>query len=189
MAEAPKPLTGDERSFLLDLARRSVEARLQGLPPPDLSSAPSRLRAGRGAFVTLQRSGELRGCIGWMSTNRPLCEVVRDVAAAAATEDPRFPPLTSEELRDLDIEISVLSPAEQVHDRSRIAVGRHGLMVTQGPWRGVLLPQVAIDQGWDAATFVRQTCLKAGLPPDACDRGATLEAFEAEVFSEVEPAG
>jgi hypothetical protein len=97
--------------------------------------------------------------------------------------------LTAEELPDLHIEVSVLSPAVEVRDRSQIAVGRHGLMVTQGPWHGVLLPRVAIDQGWDAATFVRQTCLKAGLPADACDRGATLEAFEAEVFSEVAPAG
>jgi len=189
MAGATASLTAAERWFLLDVARRSIQARLRGMPLPEPWSVPQRLRAGMGAFVTLQHAGELRGCIGWMSGERPLWEAVREVAAAAATEDPRFRPLTEEEFPDLSIEISVLSPAVEVMDRDHIAIGRHGLIVTQGNRRGVLLPQVAVEQGWDADTFVRQTCLKAGLPQDACDRGATLEAFEAEVFSEEAPAG
>jgi AmmeMemoRadiSam system protein A len=178
------PLAENERSDLLALARLSVEARANHRPAPALPVAPSRLLAPQGAFVTLKLREHLRGCIGIVAALHPLAEIVARCAEAAASEDPRFPPLQPVELEGLTIEISVLDPPFRVRDLSRIVIGRHGLMVTEADRRGVLLPQVAVEQNWDVRRFVQETFLKAGLAPDEGERGAILEAFSAQVFAE-----
>jgi len=177
-------LTEEERRLLLDLARRSIAARLESGPLPRLADPPRRLLAGQGAFVSLHCGRALRGCVGMVMPPGPLAETVATCAAAAATEDPRFRPLESSELAGLRVEISVLDTPFRVDDLSQIILGTHGLVVTDGRKRGLLLPQVALEQGWDVPTFLEETCLKAGLPPDARARGATVEAFSAQVFSE-----
>jgi AmmeMemoRadiSam system protein A len=172
-----------ERRWLLEIARTAIVEHLgNGRARPPLSGDR---RAG--AFVTLQRAGCLRGCIGHLPADQPLPEVIARCAIAAATSDPRFPPLTVDETIGLAIEISVLGPLEPIDDIVEITVGRHGVLVEQGWSRGLLLPQVAIRYGWDARTFVEQTCLKAGLAPDAWLRGARVLRFDAEVFREDEP--
>ena len=139
-----------------------------------------------GAFVTLnERSGELRGCIGSIEAVQPLAQAVASSAVSAAVRDPRFEPVRKEELPDLHIEISVMSPIVPVGDISEIEVGRDGLIIRRGNRAGLLLPQVATEYGWDRDTFLRQTCVKAGLPPD-CWRSpdCRIEKFSAEVFGE-----
>ncbi|MBB6478885.1 AmmeMemoRadiSam system protein A [Spirochaeta isovalerica] len=138
-----------------------------------------------GAFVTLKKSGELRGCIGNIVSERPLSETIRDMALSAAFRDPRFPPLKVEEFRDLSIEISVLSPLERVKDTSLIEPGRDGLLIRNGYHSGLLLPQVATEQNWDRETFIEHTFYKAGLSPDFLEDDKTeIYSFTAEVFSE-----
>ncbi len=186
-ARAPDPLprlTGEEQRLLLDLARRSIAARLERSPLPQLVEPPPRLLAEQGAFVSLHSGRALRGCVGMVMPAGTLAETVATCAAAAATEDPRFPPLRALELPGLRVEISVLDTPFPVDDLSRIIVGSHGLIVSDGRKRGLLLPQVAVEQGWDVPTFLEETCLKAGLAPDAAARGAAVEAFSAQVFSE-----
>lgn len=156
---------------LFALARASIRAHLAGEPPPPLPDDPL-LAAPRGVFVTLRNGGRLRGCIGQASARRPLGEAVRELAVASAATDRRFTPVSREELPALDVELTVLdepSPA----DRARIEVGRHGLLVRRDGRTGLLLPQVAVEQGWDAATFLAATCRKAGLPLDAWQDPAT----------------
>jgi AmmeMemoRadiSam system protein A len=136
-----------------------------------------------GAFVTLHKSGSLRGCIGYAEPAKPLFRTVRQCALAAALHDPRFEPVVPDELPDLHIEISVLSPL-QVIAPEQIEVGRHGLIVSLGPRRGLLLPQVASGWKWDRIRFLEEACVKAGLPRDAWNRGAKVEAFTAQVFAE-----
>lgn len=176
-------LTSADRRSLLVLARRSVTARATGGPRPDIPPTPD---VCAGGFVTIKRAGELRGCIGSLETDRPIGEVVAHCAASAASEDPRFPPVRPAELGALEIEISVLGPLEAVEpaDPARIVVGRDGLVVEQGPRRGLLLPQVATEWGWDAETFLGQACLKAGLAREAWRTGARVFRFQAVVFGE-----
>lgn len=172
-----------DRQRLLALARRALEARVSHQPPP----APEQggvLDEPRGAFVTIRRHGELRGCLGRIAPDVPLAETVADLGASVSDSDPRFNPVAPAELDEIDVEISVLTPEREVHSMADIAPGRHGLIVEQGHRRGLLLPQVATEQGWDADTFVSQTCRKAGLPPDAWRHGARMFVFEAEVFGE-----
>ena len=173
------------RRALLGIAREQIRASLGprgALPAPGRPDEPDLLA---GAFVSLHVAGRLRGCIGTFDTTRPVAEQVRQMAVAASTRDPRFPPLGPEELDAVDIEISVLTPPRPVADPSEVEVGRHGIVVTRGHRRGVLLPQVASDHGWDRETFLAHTCVKAGLPPDAWkDPETELEVFEAEVFGE-----
>ncbi len=175
-----------ERKQLLSLAHQSIRARLRGA---ELTvSAPSdHLSEMRGAFTTLHRRGKLRGCIGYVIAGTPLYETVIETAAAAAFEDPRFSPVREEEAPELQIEISVLSPLFPI-SADEVVVGKHGLMVSYRGLRGLLLPQVPIEWGWDRDTFLDQTCQKAGLPPDAWKHGAKLEAFTAEVFGEASAA-
>ena len=171
---------------LLLIARGAVAARLDD-PLPDVmadSGGSDTLRRRAGAFVTIHMAGELRGCIGHVEADAPLADIVRRVAVAAASEDPRFPALTRVELADVVFEVSVLGPLTELRDVTAIAVGRHGLVVDDGAHRGLLLPQVAVEWGWDAQTFLDQTCRKAGLPEDAWTRGASVWTFEAQVFSE-----
>ena len=177
-------LTPEQRARLLAVARASVRHAVGTGPKPDLTSDDPDLTRKSGAFVTLKAGGELRGCIGHIEPHLPLIRTVHEMAQAAALEDPRFPPVTAREEPGISIEISVMSPIEPVPDLELIEVGRHGLVVEQGPYRGLLLPQVAPEWGWDREEFLQHTCRKAGLPLDAYKRGAKVYWFEAEVFGE-----
>jgi len=171
-----------ERQLLLGVARDSIQSALDGhgieLTPPT-----SHLAQPRGAFTTLHLAGKLRGCIGYIFPTDSLYKTVADTARAAAFDDPRFEPVTLDELPQLKLEISVLSPLQPIRP-DEVVVGKHGLLVIQGNHRGLLLPQVAIEWEWDRETFLAQTCLKAGLTADAWQHGAELHAFTAEVFGE-----
>jgi AmmeMemoRadiSam system protein A len=190
MKDFPAEYSVEERRWLLRLAHQSIRTAVTGTPPPqtalDAAQPSPHLREARGAFTTLHENGELRGCIGYVIAVEPLDETIRKTARAAALEDPRFAPVTEAELASLQLEISVLSPMFEIAPED-VVVGRHGLMVSYEGRRGLLLPQVAPEWGWDRATLLAQTCRKAGLPPDMWKRGARLEAFTAEVFGETEP--
>jgi AmmeMemoRadiSam system protein A len=175
-------LDAGERKSLLEIARRAVEGYVRDgkVPREDVGG---KIAAPGAAFVTLTKRGRLRGCIGYTDAVAPLFRVVQECAVAAATEDPRFPRVSPQELPDLHLEISVLTPLFPIRPEE-VEVGRHGLMVTQGRMRGLLLPQVPVEQGWDRETFLDQVCAKAGLPPSAWRHGATLLGFAAEVFGE-----
>ncbi len=176
-------LSPAERTALLRYARDTIAAHLKGSPPPPRVALEDP-RDHSGAFVTLHTGGDLRGCIGFPGSSEPLDEVVGRCAIAAATEDPRFPPLSAEELPGLELEISVLTPIRPVADLTEIEVGRDGLVAQDGFRRGLLLPQVATERRWDRETFLTHTCLKAGLRPDAWRTGAKISRFQAEVFGE-----
>jgi AmmeMemoRadiSam system protein A len=177
-----------DRQTLLALARAAVVARVSetAVPVPDASEVASRLC---GAFVTLHRHGELRGCIGHVEADEPLGRVIVRCAVAAATSDPRFPAVSVMELPEIDIELSLLGPLEPISTPDDIDVGRHGLVVELGWHRGLLLPQVATQWNWDREGFIAATCRKAGLRPDAWLKGAKVWRFEAEVFGEDRPSG
>ena len=172
-----------QRKALLGIARRALDGYLAAGKIPPEEEARGKLAAPGAAFVTLTKNGRLRGCIGFTVAAAPLFKVVQECAVSAATEDPRFPPVSSNELPSLRVEISVLTPLVPIRPEE-VEVGRHGLMVAQGGMRGLLLPQVPGEFGWDRETFLDQTCVKAGLPPSAWRHGATLLAFTAEVFGE-----
>jgi hypothetical protein len=179
-------LTPAEKQELLKIARQSVELAVREkkvYPVP--ADEPGALRNARGAFVTLKEHGNLRGCIGYISPMKPLAETVRDVAAFAALEDTRFRPVGESELGALEYEISVLSPLLKVEDINQIHVGQHGLLIREGEYQGVLLPQVPTEEGWNRNTFLEQVCVKAGLPEHAWkDEDADLFMFSALVFGE-----
>jgi AmmeMemoRadiSam system protein A len=156
----------------------ALERREIPLDPPT-----PHLAEPRGAFTSLYLHGELRGCVGYVLPISPVYRAVADTARAAAFEDARFSPVTLEQARDLQIELSILSPPKRIAAEA-VEVGRHGLLITLVGSRGLLLPQVAVERQWDAVTFLEQTCRKAGLPPDAWKKGALIEAFTAEVFGE-----
>ncbi len=140
--------------------------------------------------MTLHRHGSLRGCIGLVQAIKPLYRTVQEMAVSAAFEDPRFPPLHREELGDIEVEISVMSPLERVSTIEEIQVGVHGLIMKRGYHQGLLLPQVATEQGWERDTFLQHTCFKAGMSGDCWKDPATeIYVFSAEVFSERSPAG
>ena len=183
-AEKEYKLSQSEKEFLLRLASDSIRCRLEESPVPGHEITSETMKQKRGAFVTLHKHGHLRGCIGYIQGIKPLHEAVIDMAEAAAFDDPRFPPVSREELPELDLEISVLSPLKEVKELDEIEIGKHGLYLTLGAFSGLLLPQVATENGWDRETFLEQTCLKAGLPPEAYkDKDAKLYLFSAEVFS------
>jgi hypothetical protein len=171
-----------ERETLVRLAHRSIQTALQDRDL-DLTSPNDHLAEHRGAFTTLHLSQRLRGCIGYVFPSQPLYRTVAETARAAAFDDPRFEPVTLEEALLLQIEISVLSPLQPIAP-AEVVVGKHGLVVLQGSRRGLLLPQVPLEWDWDRETLLAQTCLKAGLPPDAWLHGAEFQAFTAEVFGE-----
>jgi AmmeMemoRadiSam system protein A len=178
-------MTSDhDRQLLLNLAREALAAHVGVGPSHVLGDTPVLGRAS-GAFVTLHLAGELRGCIGHIEATDPLGSLIKRLAVAAGTTDPRFPPITPTELGQIDIEISLLGPLEPIAGPADIEVGRHGLVVEMGWQRGLLLPQVASEWQWDAQAFLAHTCHKAGLPRDAWQHGAKLFRFEAEVFGEV----
>lgn len=171
------------RSELLGTARRAIGARVEGreIPTPPAGGA---FEEPCGAFVTLRLGGALRGCIGYTGSDLALARVVVRCALAAAFDDPRFPPVTLDELSALDVEISVLGLLEAVSGPEEIEAGRHGVAVEHGHARGLLLPQVATEHAWDAERLVAETCLKAGLSRDAW-RAGVLFRFEAEVFGDL----
>jgi AmmeMemoRadiSam system protein A len=182
-------LSPAEKQELLGLARRSAETavkerKLLDYPGSKLDS----LMQERGAFVTLKKRGQLRGCIGYVSPVRALALTVRDVAALAAVKDERFEPVAPVELGELDYEVSVLSPLRRVLDVKQVEVGRDGLVMKQGGREGLLLPQVPVEQHWDRATFLVQTCLKAGLSSRCWQEADTdIFRFTAVVFGEPKP--
>jgi len=176
-------LTDAEKQQLLELARAALKdavcsGRLREAPAP-----AGALATPCGAFVTLLEGHQLRGCIGHIEAIRPLYATVRECAKAAALCDPRFNPVTPEELPSLELEISILSPMEDIVPE-QVEVGRHGLLISSGAQRGLLLPQVAVEWKWDREQFLDQTCLKAGLRHDAWRHGAKIQAFTAEVLQE-----
>ena len=173
-----------DQQRLLSLARRALEARVRRQPPPPAEHG-GELDRPCGAFVTIHCRGELRGCLGRIETHDPLAETVAHLAGSVADSDPRFEPVSPPELDEIEIEISVLTPDREVRSITEIELGRHGLIVEQGRRRGLLLPQVATEQGWDRETFVAHTCQKATLASDAWLHGARLFVFEAQVFGEV----
>jgi AmmeMemoRadiSam system protein A len=180
-----KVLSKQEQMYLLDFARKSIEAKIRGENPPSFDPKFSRLQQPRGAFVTLNKNGNLRGCIGLTQGIKPLYQIVQDVAEAAAFQDPRFQPLTEQELPNITIEISVISPMRKISNVKKIKVGRHGLLIKLGHAQGLLLPQVASNNGWSRQTFLEHTCIKAGLPKDAWKNpAAEIMIFEAQVFGE-----
>ncbi|MCZ7585656.1 MAG: AmmeMemoRadiSam system protein A [Deltaproteobacteria bacterium] len=173
------------RRECLSIARKTLEAYLRTGDTPDFDSDVPELHEPGAAFVTLHCRGELRGCIGQTEARGPLWRCVREMAISAATQDPRFAPVTEAELSDVDIEVSVLSAPEPVHDATEIEIGRHGLIVTRDFYRGLLLPQVAPRYDWTPEEFLEHTCVKAGLPKSAWkDPKARIERFEARIFSE-----
>jgi AmmeMemoRadiSam system protein A len=178
-------LSEAERAELLQLAHTTLEVYLnEKRILPYETENPHFLRQG-GAFVTLKEHGELRGCIGYMAAASPVYETIQEMAVSAAVKDPRFPPVRASDLGDLTIEISLLSPLERVTDTNRIVVGKHGLLIRRGWSQGVLLPQVAPEQGWDRIQFLEGLCYKAGLPANAWqDPSTELYWFTAEVFGE-----
>ena len=180
------PLLDDStKQELLTLARFTLETYLSTRQRPDYATGRPELQSRAGAFVTLRRGEELRGCIGHVAPDTLLYHTIQNCAISAAVEDTRFAPVTYPELPQLRIEISVLSPLERVQDLSGITVGQYGLVVSRGHRRGLLLPQVATENGWDRDTFLAYTCRKAGLLPDAWrDPQTIIEAFRAQVFSE-----
>jgi AmmeMemoRadiSam system protein A len=171
---------------LLAIARRVIGSA-RGVSRVGRGTRRSGIAGAGAAFVTITRDGQLRGCIGFVDPIKPLAEAVAHCAASAATADPRFPPITPEELPRLRIEVSVLSPLRVVSDPRAIRVGTHGLFISHEGRHGLLLPQVAREFEWDRDTFLRQTCLKAGLPGDAWKRGAEIRVFTVDHFADDGP--
>lgn len=180
-------LNNNEKIYLLKLARETIEWQLKYHEFPKTEPISEKVKQKFGVFVTLHKHGQLRGCIGYVEGLKPLYLAVMDMAKAAAFEDPRFPPVEPTEVKDLDIEISVLSPLKKISDINQIEIGKHGLIIQRGWQRGLLLPQVATEWGWNREQFLQQTCIKAGLPPEAWkEPGTEIYIFSAEIFSEKE---
>lgn len=172
----------EEREILLKLAHEAIASTLEGreisleAPSPHLSEP-------RGAFTTLYLRGSLRGCVGYIAAMSPLYRTVAETARGAAFDDTRFNAVRPEELPELRVSLSILSPLTPIAPED-VSVGKHGLVISGSGHRGLLLPQVPVEHGWDRLTFLEQTCRKAGLPRDAWQNGARIEAFTAEVFGE-----
>ena len=158
-----RALNRAEQKELLEIARKTIKECARGEDIPQQSSDSEGLTFERGAFVTLHKAGRLRGCIGNFTGEGPLLNTVQSMARAASQQDPRFPPVGPAEVEELDLEISVLSPLTPIEDVNQIQVGVHGIYIINPRGRGVLLPQVAVEYGWDRDTFLDQTCVKAGL--------------------------
>jgi AmmeMemoRadiSam system protein A len=174
----------DERTLLLRLAHDSILSALEKREIP-IDPPTAHLAEPRGAFTSLYLRSELRGCVGYVFPKDPVYRAVAETARAAAFEDTRFFPVTLPEAQALEIELSILSPPQPILAEA-VEIGRHGLLISLGAQRGLLLPQVPIEQNWDRVTFLEQTCRKAGLPLDAWKNGAKLEAFTAEIFGDKE---
>jgi len=172
--------TLEERRILLRVAHASIESAFEKAQIPSHAPTPH-LAELRGAFTTIYSQGQLRGCVGYVFPVTSLYQTVAQTARAAAFEDTRFWPITREEVPEIEVSLSILSPLTSI-EADQVEVGRHGLLIAQHGHRGLLLPQVPIEHSWDRVTFLEQTCRKAGLPTDAWKHGASIEAFTAEVF-------
>jgi uncharacterized protein len=180
-----KSLTSSEKSTLLNIARQAIETVVRTGQVQVEPREEKTLNVRSGCFVTIRNSGTLRGCIGNFQSELPLFKEVAEMAAASATKDPRFYPMKEEDLGHFSLEISVLSPLHKIDSISEIEVGKHGIYLEKSYYRGVLLPQVAVEHGWDRTTFLQQTCLKAGLATDAWQSDdAEIYIFSAQIFSE-----
>ncbi len=183
-ATLPDEFSSDERGLLLRLAHEAISSTLEqreiSLVPPS-----PHLAEPRGAFTTLYYRGDLRGCVGYVFPVTSLYRTVAESARGAAFDDSRFSPVTSDQAPELRVSLSVLSPLQPVQ-AEQVEIGRHGLLISLGYCRGLLLPQVPVEHGWDRIAFLEQTCRKAGLPLDAWKTGAKLQAFTAEVFADPE---
>jgi uncharacterized protein len=175
-------LSEQQRGTLLDLAYQTIVQYLKTQDIPAVRPADPQLAQAAGAFVTLSRHGDLRGCVGHIVADMPLYQVVQQMAVSAAVYDMRFAPITLAEMDDIEIEISVLSPLERVTNVEEIEIGKHGLLITRGGHRGLLLPQVASERGWNRETFLEALCDKADLPPGSWKHNATLQRFTALIF-------
>jgi len=191
----------EQRRILLRIAHEAILAVLEPRPFSDAAPLVAGLSEPRGVFTTLyllsdskadlanelhgERHRELRGCVGYALPAVPLYRAVAETARAAAFDDSRFMPVTREEARELEVSLSVLSRLFPIQPEA-VEVGRHGLLISDGARRGLLLPQVPVEHGWDREAFLEQTCRKAGLPLDAWRKPATLEAFTAEVFADAD---
>lgn len=184
-------LRAEDKKALLNIVRSTIECELKigsetGALQKNIET-PSALKEKRGVFVTLKKRGQLRGCIGYIQAFMPLEQAVKEMALAAAFNDPRFPPLGRSEWKDISVEISVLSPLKRIENLDEIEVGRHGLYIMRGCSSGLLLPQVATEYGWDCLTFLEQTCYKAGLSCDAWkDENCAVFIFSADIIEETE---
>jgi len=178
----PFTLSSEEKKGLLQIARLAIEDTILNKKRLNRQTQNAKLLEKRGAFVTLKKRGRLRGCVGFIKPVLPLCQTVTQAAIYAACRDQRFPPVSAEELKDMEIEISVLTPLKKINSPHLIQVGKHGLLISKGNRSGLLLPQVPVENNWSRDTFLKQICLKAGLPPDAWKQGADLYIFEAIVF-------
>lgn len=180
-------LTQEDRVTLLRIARQACSARFSSAQDTAVAPTPGCFQPG-GVFVTLKENGLLRGCIGRMTSAEPLKDTVAQMATAAAFEDPRFEPLDRSELSEISIEITVLGKLKSIKGPDELTIGLHGAYIVRGYRSGVLLPQVAVECGWDAPTFLEQVCKKAGLPQDSWKSAeSSLYAFEGFVFGEEKP--
>ena len=178
-------LKSKEKKVLLEIAHKAIEAVVRNEDTTPEPREENALNMRNGCFVTIKQAGELRGCIGNFQSDLPLFKEVAEMAAASACKDPRFYPLQADELDTISIDISVLSPLEKIDDIDSIEIGTHGIYLEKGYYRGVLLPQVATEHEWDRETFLKQTCIKAGLPTDAWKaEEADIYIFSADVFSD-----
>ncbi|MDP2959790.1 MAG: AmmeMemoRadiSam system protein A, partial [candidate division Zixibacteria bacterium] len=177
-------LSAKDKALLLKIAKETIECKVRSVKRPEYNVTSQILKENRGAFVTIKKHGELRGCIGYIQAIKPLYQTVQEMAEAAALNDPRFTPVTKEELKDLEIEISVLTPLKKITDVNLIQVGRDGILIRKGYNSGLLLPQVATENNWDRKTFLEQTCFKAGIYDKDCwkDKDTEIYIFSAEVF-------
>lgn len=189
-------LTLEEGKFLVELARRSIKTYLEEGEKPETPEVSEKLRQSRGVFVTLRKNSGLRGCIGRPLPTQSLVDGVIDSAISSATGDPRFPSLDIGELGEVEIEVSVLTPPQVIEVETpreypeKVRVGEDGLIVEQYDRKGLLLPQVPIEQGWDAEEFLTNTCLKAYLNPDCwLQEDVKIKKFSAQIFAEKAPGG
>jgi AmmeMemoRadiSam system protein A len=179
-----EPLTRNEELACLKLARQALEHYFKTGGHLHAPIKAGTLKEKRGAFVTLTVAGDLRGCVGYPLPVKPLDETIIEMAVAAASQDTRFEPMAPEDMDRLRIEISVLGLPEPAASPTEVEVGRHGIIVSKGFNKGLLLPQVPVEHGWDRETYLRHGCLKAGLSPEEWMKGAKIEVFTAQVFSE-----
>lgn len=175
-------MTEQQRKQLLEIATEALRLHLETGDHSSALSLGDSLDLEGAAFVTLEKAGALRGCIGTISHGQRLVEAVADCAVAAGTRDPRFPPVTVDELPELEISISVLGQFHEVQGPGEIEVGKHGILLSRGMNQGLLLPKVATELGLDSESFLELTCRKANLPAGAWRHGARIQVFTAEVF-------
>ena len=176
-------LTSEDKKQLLEIVKQTVDEVSHGKRLSKLTPTTEKLSELRGAFVTIYKRGMLRGCIGSLQASKPLYLTIQEMANSACSQDPRFRPVASDELKYLDYEVSVLTPFELVKDVTDIKVGLHGLLIRKGVRSGLLLPQVASERDWDVETFLRETCRKAGLHAEAWkDSDTEIYMFSADVF-------